>query len=55
MTRSKYFRTPTSEMAREAIDRLLVRVGPKAERPEPVRRVYPVKLVVRNSTARVRE
>ncbi|HET7768996.1 MAG TPA: LacI family DNA-binding transcriptional regulator [Chloroflexota bacterium] len=46
---------PLDEMAREAIDRLLVRVGPKAERPEPVRRVYPVKLVVRNSTARVRE
>ena len=44
---------PLDEMAREAIDRLLVRVGPKRENPEPVRRVYPVRLVVRASTARL--
>ena len=44
---------PLDEMAREAIDRLLVRVGPKGERPEPVRRVYPVRLIVRASTGRL--
>jgi LacI family transcriptional regulator len=44
---------PLDEMAREAIDRLLARVGPKAEHPAPVRRVYPVTLVVRASTARL--
>lgn len=43
---------PLDEMAREAIDRLLVRVGPQAEKPAPVRRVYPVTLIERSSTAR---
>lgn len=41
---------PLDEMAREAIDRLLMRVGPRATSPDRVRRVYPVRLVIRAST-----
>jgi DNA-binding LacI/PurR family transcriptional regulator len=42
---------PLDEMAREAIDRLLARVGPNGERPTPVKRVFPVRLIERSSTA----
>jgi LacI family xylobiose transport system transcriptional regulator len=42
---------PLDAMAREAIDRLLLRVSRPAEAPEPVLRVHSVELVVRASTA----
>ena len=42
---------PLDAMAREAIDRLLLRVSHAGDAPEPVLRVHSVELVVRASTA----